>query len=98
MSHVTQGPILTVELKPDNAQYNQGDQIGRIFSQLGIVYFKKCLFNYISSPHFCASFVISKDYALILTKHELGYTLGDFFTNSSGNPESNQLERILQVE
>jgi hypothetical protein len=33
-----------------------------------------------------ATVIHFKNDALILTKNGLGYTLGDFFTNSSGHP------------
>jgi hypothetical protein len=66
----------------------QGDQIGRIFALLAIVYFGRFKKNCNSSPHFCAIFPLRIDYVLNLTKIGLGYILGDFFTNSSGHPAS----------
>jgi hypothetical protein len=36
----------------------------------------------------------SKRYVLILTKHGLGYILGDLFTNSSGHPVGWLSERV----
>jgi hypothetical protein len=46
--------------------------------------------NYRSSEDFWAIFHNVKSYVLILTEIELGYFLGDFFTNSSGYPGFNQ--------
>jgi hypothetical protein len=47
------------------------------FGEFTIVYFDQ-FFNYISSPHFCSTFFISKGCALILTKHGLGLHFGRF--------------------
>jgi hypothetical protein len=66
--------------------HQQGDQIGRIFAQWAIFYFKQILENYKSRPHFCATFFPSTGYELILTENGLGNILGNFFTNSSGRP------------
>jgi hypothetical protein len=41
------------------------------------------------SKVFLARFWRRKSCVLILTKSELGYTLGDFFANSSGHPDRN---------
>jgi hypothetical protein len=38
--------------------------------------------------HYFGSFFNEKSYVLILRKSELGYILGDFFTNSSGHSAS----------
>jgi hypothetical protein len=40
----------------------------------------------IEVAHIYGYFFHGQDYALTLTKNELGYILGDFFTNSSGHP------------
>jgi hypothetical protein len=50
---------------------------------------------YISIPNFRASFFISEDYVLFLTKNGLGNSLGDFFINSSGHPGVDILITIL---
>jgi hypothetical protein len=44
-------------------------------------------FNCKSSPHFFATFRLGTDHMLIFKKTGLGYTLGDFFTDSSGHPD-----------
>jgi hypothetical protein len=56
----------------------QGNQIGQIFAQWAIVYYVQCFENYRSRPHFYSTFVISMDYALILTQNGLGYMLPIF--------------------
>jgi hypothetical protein len=38
------------------AEKIQGDQIGRIFALLVIVYFGQLIENYVNSPHFGATF------------------------------------------
>jgi hypothetical protein len=53
----------------------QGDQIGRFFCLLAIVFFGQF-------------WKIKVTYILILTKNGVGYILGDFLTNSSGHPDS----------
>jgi hypothetical protein len=42
--------------------------------------------NYIITPNVWATLFRGKRYALILTTNGLGYSLGDFFNNSSGHP------------
>jgi hypothetical protein len=64
----------------------QGDQIGRIIAYWAITFFGQSIENYISSANSRDSFIHSTSYVLIWTKICLGYTLGDFFTNSSGHP------------
>jgi hypothetical protein len=61
---------------------SQGDQIGQIFAQWGIVYFGQWFENYRRSAHFWATFFHGTSCVLILTKNGLG----DFFTKSSGHP------------
>jgi hypothetical protein len=51
--------------------------MGRIFASLVIVYFGQFL-KTTSSPNFCATFLESNSYVLILTKTGLGYILGNF--------------------
>jgi hypothetical protein len=58
--------------------HNQCDQIGRIFTQWAIVYFRHLNENHKISPNFGATFPRSVDYALILSKIGLGYILGVF--------------------
>jgi hypothetical protein len=53
----------------------QGDQIGQIFH-----------FKLLEIAHILGLFFPSLELALIVTKNRLGYSLGDFFTNSSGHP------------
>jgi hypothetical protein len=71
----------------EDVKVNQSDQIGRIFAQCAIVCFGQFFKNYTSSPKLWATLFQRIDYVLILTKNGLGYSLGDFFTNSSGLPE-----------
>jgi hypothetical protein len=66
----------------------QCDHIGRIFAQWAIVYFRQFLKITEVAQKFWATLFQSADNVLILTKHGLGNILGDFFTNSSGHPES----------
>jgi hypothetical protein len=55
----------------------QGDQIGRIFAQWAIVYFWQFInITEVGSPKEWPIFSI--EYALILTKHWLGYVLAIF--------------------
>jgi hypothetical protein len=61
--------------------------MGRIFAQWMIFYFGKLLEDSISIPNFRVTLFHGLVYALILTKHRLGYFLGDFVTNSSGHPD-----------
>jgi hypothetical protein len=56
----------------------QGDQIGRIFAQWTIVYFGQFFDNYKSGQHFYASFFLSIDYVLILTKKRVGLHFARF--------------------
>jgi hypothetical protein len=44
--------------------------------------------NYISNQNGLPTLFHCKIYVLILTKNELGYISGDFFTNSSSHPDS----------
>jgi hypothetical protein len=41
-----------------------------------------------------SAFFHGASYVLILAKHGLGYTLGDFSTNSSGLPDKGQQEDV----
>jgi hypothetical protein len=66
----------------------QGDQIGLIFAQWAIVYFRQFWENYINYPHFWYNFFLSICRKLILAEKGLGDILGDFLTNSSGHPDS----------
>jgi hypothetical protein len=71
---------------------NQGDQIGRIFADWAAVYFGQFIENFKSYPNYWASIFHDTRYVhtyLTFTKNELGYILGDFFTNSSGHPVTN---------
>jgi hypothetical protein len=56
----------------------QGDQIGQIFASRVVVYFGQFVVNYRRSANYKATFFYSTRYVLILTKHGLGYILGDF--------------------
>jgi hypothetical protein len=62
---------------------HQGDQIGRIFTQWVIVYFGQFLVNYKNSPDLCATFPLSIDNVLILTKIVLGFTLWTIFLQTN---------------
>jgi hypothetical protein len=42
--------------------------------------------NWKSCPNLGPLLCNGKSYAIIVTKHELGYIMGDFFRNSSGHP------------
>jgi hypothetical protein len=77
----------------------QGDQIGRIFAYLALknltlnlnLKFKKVNFGQllkitVKSPIFPGTFPHGKSNLLIMIKNGLGFTLGDFFANSSGHP------------
>jgi hypothetical protein len=63
---------------------------GRVTSlgEFSIVYLGKFSESYRSSPHFCAIFLLSIDYVLILTKNSLGYILSDFFHKLIWSPWS----------
>jgi hypothetical protein len=69
----------------------QGDQIGRIFTNWATFYFGyffvKITFRN-SANIYWAPFFHGKICALIFTRNGLGYILGDFFTNSSGHPDA----------
>jgi hypothetical protein len=71
-----------------NLTSKQSDQIGKIFSQWMIVFYGQFSENYKSGPNFGATFVHGKSSVLTLTKYELGYIFGDFFTYSSGHSAS----------
>jgi hypothetical protein len=60
----------------------QGDQIGRIFDRWVTVNFGQYFENYTGNPHFCATFSTVK---IFFDKNPLGYSLGDFFQNSSAH-------------
>jgi hypothetical protein len=65
----------------------QGDQIGRILSQLFFAYSLQFLkMIKVFSPHFWVPFSTNKFMHLFFYKNGLGYILEDFFTNSSGHP------------
>jgi hypothetical protein len=66
--------------------HGQGDQIGRIFADLAIVFFGQLIENYRRSAISWATFFHSTSYELILQKNDCATFLGDFFTNSSGHP------------
>jgi hypothetical protein len=51
-----------------------------------VVYFEQFWENYGNSANFWATFFYGSNYALILPMNELGYILGNFFSNSSGHP------------
>jgi hypothetical protein len=57
----------------------QGDQTVRIFTFWSIVYFEQLFGRLLSIPNLCATIPHGNGYALLLTKHGSGYTLGDFF-------------------
>jgi hypothetical protein len=57
--------------------YNQGDQIGRIFAQLLIVYFGQFSENYKSYPQFRGYFYPRLRWSNNFDKIVLGYILGD---------------------
>jgi hypothetical protein len=71
---------------------DQGDQIGRnIFTPWASVYFGQFL-------EYCRSrpiFLNGKGCALILAKYALGFILGDYFTNSSGQPGRDSISRPI---
>jgi hypothetical protein len=67
--------------------WQQGDQIGRIFDHWLIIHFGQLLENHKSSPHFWATFFYGNGYLLIFTIDGLGHVLGDFCSNSSGHPD-----------
>jgi hypothetical protein len=48
--------------------HDQGDQIGRFFAYLAIVYNGQFCENYKSWPNFGATFFYCKSYALVVTK------------------------------
>jgi hypothetical protein len=65
--------------------YSQGDQIGRIFAQRAIVYYGQVFDNNIISPYFCALFLMSIDYVLLIfTKNGFDYVWAIF---SFGHPD-----------
>jgi hypothetical protein len=64
--------------------WQQGDQIGRLFT-VGSFFWKM---TELCSSHSWATLFLGKSYVLILSKIGLGYFLGDYFTNSSGRPDS----------
>jgi hypothetical protein len=69
----------------------QDDQIG------AIVFHGQFFFNYRINPNFGATFYHVKSYVLILTKNEVGYILGYFFTNSSGHTAMGTTCRYLMI-
>jgi hypothetical protein len=48
----------------------QGDQIGRIFAYLAIIYFEQIIENYTSCPNLRATLSTEKSFAFILTKRD----------------------------
>jgi hypothetical protein len=59
------------------------------FSPIGPIFYSGRFFEKDKiSPNFCATFSRDSSCVLILTQHGLGYILGEFFTNSSGQPAS----------
>jgi hypothetical protein len=64
----------------------QGDQIGRIFANLAIPYFRNLFESCKSSPNCCATLFHGKGVALILTKNGIGNILGDFFLKLIWSP------------
>jgi hypothetical protein len=60
---------------------SQGDQIGRIFALWTIIYFGHFL-SYRSSPHFWATLFCGLRSAPNMTENDLGYILGDFFSQT----------------
>jgi hypothetical protein len=64
----------------------QGDQIGRIFAYWASDCFGLLFENDIICPNFCVT--LSHGIFYYFYKKGLGYFLGKFFTNSSGNPGS----------
>jgi hypothetical protein len=62
--------------------------LGEFWAQSVIGFFVQVIENYRISPSVWATIFHGKFYVLILTKNELGYILGDFFTVSSGHPVS----------
>jgi hypothetical protein len=75
-----------IELKDINFFIHQGDQIGRIFACQMIVYFGPFLniLNRSSQKFLTTSSLVKASVHFDTT--ELGYILGDLFTNSSGHP------------
>jgi hypothetical protein len=69
--------------RPLESNICQGDQIWRIFAHWAIV-----IFVYFLNTKVIKTFIHGKSYKLILTKNGLGHILDDFFTNSSGHPDS----------
>jgi hypothetical protein len=59
--------------------------IGRLF-----MYFGQCFENDRSSINFSAPFFHGTGYVLILINNQLGYSMDDLFTNSSGHPDPRQ--------
>jgi hypothetical protein len=59
-------------------------RLGEFSPKWAIVYFGQFFENCRSSLHFFATFCLSRDDVLILTKNRLGLIFGDFFTNSTG--------------
>jgi hypothetical protein len=76
---------------PQTQRSDQGDQIGPILAYGRLFIFGQPLDNCKSSSNFFATFF----HRTILTKHVLGYILGDFFTNSSGHPEKEFPSKIF---
>jgi hypothetical protein len=65
----------------------QGDQIRLFFANWAIVYRRKFFLKIAKIDQFLATFSkVKVVLILILTKNELGFTFGDFFTNTSGHP------------
>jgi hypothetical protein len=75
---------------------SQCDRIGRIFAQLGDFFtLGSFLKNYRNSPPLWATFIHGFDNVFNVDKNVLGYTLGDFFTNSSGHPAPSPSQFII---
>jgi hypothetical protein len=81
--------------------FGQGDQIGRVFVYIYVRWlFTLAVFeNYRSSTENLGHFFHRTSYVSILTRHGLGYILGDFFTNSTGHPglgESVKMRKLMK--
>jgi hypothetical protein len=68
----------SIAFSVDFLDWYQGDQVGRIFAYLAIVYFRQVFRKLQKEP---------KKYVATYTKSGLGFLLGDFFTNSSDHPD-----------
>jgi hypothetical protein len=72
----------------------QGDRIGRIFVYWAIIYF--CQFFWYSkvAQRFLATFFLGKCNVCFFAKHGLGYILGDFLKNPSGQEAARKDKQV----